>query len=390
MTPAPRTANRRALELVAEHDLPWIDDLLRQVHALVGKPWRDAVAILLDTPSSARPRLRVAAIDAMRFLLIPPREALRGTHVRRALLGAPTLDPLARAARIDQTATSLRTSPEHLMQILWTDLAKQRVVELGRTLTAREIAAEANVRLIQRIIGRCFELRLLVRGDATAIVRAATVRGLLATLTTDHSLGAPPIVGADPVTELAISGPLTVFHRTTVYGRTLCALVRHLSTCRSFVLDARCDLGYGPTVFHIESPVILPPAPEERSVTSTERRFEKDLRKLAPAWTVERTPSAYILRQGAHRWWVEIIGYWTAEYLTAKLASHTGNVILCIDAARSLAPDALPAEARIVRYEGHVPVKDIVAILDRKLDEGPEPRGEVAEERGLRLDGHPA
>ncbi len=363
--PAPRTASRRALELVAEPDLPWIEDLLRQVAALVGKPWRDAVAILLDTPSPARPRLRVAAIDAMRFLLIPPREALRGTHVRRELFGAPALDPATRTSRIDQAAASLRTSPEHLMQILWTDLAKQRIVELGRSITAHEIAAEANVRLIQRIAGKSFELRLLVRGDATPIVRAAAVRGLLATshLTTEPPPANPTLV-ADPVTELAISGPLAVFHRTTVYGRTLCALVRNLSACRRFVLDARCDLGYGPTVFRIESPVILPPPPTEHSVTPTERRFEKDLAKLAPAWTVERTPTAYILRKGEHLWTIEIVGYWTAAYLTGKLASHTGNVILCIDAARSLSADAVPAEARIVRYEGRVPVKDVVAILE--------------------------
>lgn len=363
--PAPRTANRRALELITEHDLPWIDELLVHLHGLVGKPWRDAVAILLDTPSSARPRLRVAAIDAMRFLLIPRREALRGTHVRKELLGAPALDPATRTARIDQAASALRTSPEHLMQILWTDLAKQRVVELARSISAREIAAEANVRLIQRIIGRSFELRLAVRGDATAIVRAAAVRGLLASTVVSAPLVASPPPSADSTTELTISGPLAVFHRTMVYGRTLCALVRHLSACRRFVLDARCDLGYGPTVFRIESPVILPPPPTERTVTPTERKFEKDLAKHAPGWSVESTPTAYILRKGDQMWCIEIVGYWTAEYLTAKLASHTGNVILCIDASRSLSKDTLPAEARIVRYEGRVPIQDVVAILER-------------------------
>jgi predicted nuclease of restriction endonuclease-like RecB superfamily len=338
----------------------------------------------------------------MRFLLIPPRESLRGTHVRSALLGVPALDPDARTARIHQVAAELRTSPEHMLQIMWTDLAKQRVVELPRAITAREVAAEANVRLIQRIFARSFELRLAVRDDATAILRAAAVRGLLATsqlatnpstgtnpsTSTNPTHGASPTRGANPTranpaptanpmpiaspslvadstTELTISGPLTVFHRTTVYGRTLCALVRHLSASRRFTLDARCDLGYGPTVFRIESPVILPPPPTERAVTPTERKFEKDLAKLAPAWTVERTPTAYVLRKDNQTWHVEIVGYWTAEYLTTKLASHTGNVILCIDAARSLSKGELPAEARIVRFEGRVPVKDVVALIER-------------------------
>jgi predicted nuclease of restriction endonuclease-like RecB superfamily len=347
---------RRHLDLLTEADLPWIGELVHRLAPLAGRPWREASEALAEVPCAARPRHRAAVLESMRFLLVPTRERIRGTHVRRELFGAPALDAAARTARIEQAATSLGISPEHLLRILWTDLAKQRVVEVARPLAPREVAAEANVRLIQRIVGRCYELRLQIRGDATTLVRAAAVRGLL---TSSAPAGPHDNAGG---TELVISGPLTVFHHTTVYGRTLCALVRHLSATPRFVLDARCDLGYGPVVFRVEAPVILPPPPAAQTVTPTERALEKDLARDAPDWTVERTPTAYVLRRGDATWRVEVVGYWTVEYIAGKLASQA-DLIVCFDGARSLGQEELPAHPRVVRFERRVPIPDLLAII---------------------------
>jgi hypothetical protein len=64
------------------------------------------------------------------------------------------------------------------------------------------------------------------------------------------------------------------------------------------------------------------------------------------------------------RWLLEIVGYWTADYVARKLARYQSaqlsNLILCIDEQRNCANADLPALARIVRFRRRV---DPAAVL---------------------------
>lgn len=68
------------------------------------------------------------------------------------------------------------------------------------------------------------------------------------------------------------------------------------------------------------------------------------------------------------RWWVEIIGFWTSDYLKHKLATYRAarlpRVILCIDAKRLIEERELPVDARIVRFTKSIPVDQILGIID--------------------------
>lgn len=180
-----------------------------------------------------------------------------------------------------------------------------------------------------------------------------------------------------------MSGPLALFHRTTVYGRALGSIVPHLAWCENFTLDARCDLGGGPGSFRLQPPLLLPPATRPaRHDSALEARFELEMARAAPTWRVLREPSA--VDAGAHlvfpdfelehrvetgrRWWVEIVGYWTSDYLAHKLATYRAaqlrHVILCVDATRSVAEHELPRDARVVRFKKRVPVEEVFAIIE--------------------------
>jgi hypothetical protein len=67
-------------------------------------------------------------------------------------------------------------------------------------------------------------------------------------------------------------------------------------------------------------------------------------------------------------WWLEIIGFWTSDYIQHKLATYRAarlpRVILCIDAKRSIDERQLPANARIVRFTKSIPVDQILGIID--------------------------
>jgi predicted nuclease of restriction endonuclease-like RecB superfamily len=293
--------------------------------------------------------------------------------VRGALFGMAAVGDGVRDSRIAAVAQAMKTTSEALILDLWRDLPAERAVALPDGRPAElAIAAQANLRIIQRALLRCYELRLEVRGNARSIVRTAAVRGLLAVARRQNDRIA-----------LHISGPLALFHRTTVYGRALGSLIPHLAWCEQFTLEARCDLGNGPAMFRLQSPLLLPPAARPKRHDSVlEARFEREMARCAPGWRVLREPSA--VDAGTHlvfpdleiehrvapdrRWWVEIVGYWTIEYLMYKLASYRAanlpRVILCIDAKRSLTEHELPRDTRLVLFEKRVPVEQILAIIE--------------------------
>lgn len=69
----------------------------------------------------------------------------------------------------------------------------------------------------------------------------------------------------------------------------------------------------------------------------------------------------------ARRWLLEIVGFWTAEYVIRKLARYRSaqlsNLILCIDEERTCANTDLPANARVVRFRRRVDPAAVLAII---------------------------
>jgi predicted nuclease of restriction endonuclease-like RecB superfamily len=365
------------LQLIDEHDTPWIAALIDELESAVGHPWRQLLERIERLPLRVSAARRAAVVQALRHSL-GGREAgsLKAANVRRHVLGRAALDQLSRTDRISAAATALEVTPEQVEQSIWSDLPGERLVLMPRGRPAElAVAATANLAIIQRTLLRCHQLRLQLTGNARSVVRTAAVRGLLATARRRGE-----------AVELDISGPLALFHRTTVYGRALGSLVPHLAWCERFLLDACCDLGRGAASLRLQPPILLPPSRAPKRFDSRiEARFARDMAKHAPAWRVLREPSA--IDAGTHlafpdfmlehreqpelRWWVEIVGFWTSEYLAQKLATYRAarlsQVILCIDAKRTVDDSSLPIDARIIRFDKHVPVGEVVEIIEGSL-----------------------
>jgi len=366
------------LQLLDETDTPWIAALIDELEAAVGRPWRELLERIARLPVRTAVARSAAVIEALRRTLGGrERGALKAADVRRRLFGRAALDRVTRDHRLAAVASDLAVPVAEIELAIWADLPGERVVVMpdGRP-SELAIAAAANLAIIQRALLRCHELRLELSGNARTIVRTAAVRGLLATA----RMGGEAVV-------LEISGPLALFHGTTVYGRALGSIAPHLAWCEQFVLDARCDLGRGPVALRIRPPILLPPGrPPKRYDSALEQRFARDMAKQAPHWRVIREPSA--VAAGTHlafpdfllehrdapdrRWWLEIVGFWTSDYLVHKLSTYRDarlpRVILCIDAKRMIDDRELPVDARIVRYTKRVPADQVVAIVDGVRD----------------------
>ena len=383
----------RPLQLLDVDDLTWISRLTDLVARLEGQPWRVALDAIesgqWNAPAAAAGtagrdareisarRLAAATAALRRLLAARPQAADLARKARSLLLGVPALDDATRASRVASVATALDVTPAALERVLWADVPRERPIELthGRPL-AGEVAALANVGLLQRALARAHSLELVIRGDASPILRGCAARGLIATASErDAAAGARETV-------LDITGPLALCHGTAVYGRALGNLVPLLASCETFALTIRAEARGRRYELRVDSPALLP-ATAPRSWPLVER-LATDLERLAAPVGVQVRRSPPVLVQttgnggalvcpdlgielGERVVWVEIVGFWTPEYLARKLARYRAvgadDVVLCVDSSRACDDDDPPAGACVVRFQRRVHAEALLQLL---------------------------
>lgn len=339
------------IELVTDTDLLWIEHAIDIVCRNVGKPWRVALEQLADLQRAepATQRRFTAVVGAIqRVLGGRERNTKIAQKTRGIVLGHPALTGEERQARIDHAALVLGLSTRQVEMLLWADLPRERPVEMpGGRPDELDVAAFANVTLIQRALRRAQSLVLSIAGDPGPLVRAAMARGLLVT------------ARAGERCVLEIVGPLALCHNTSVYGRALSDLVPLLAELQAWALEIRVELPLAKYSLHASSPVLLPAPPARLVATPAPvMRLARGLRRLEPTLVTETNPPVIrrgmtmvwpdlVLDTGWHRTYVELVGFWTREYLERKLAAYRDlglDVVLCVDTARAGASEPPPSD----------------------------------------------
>ncbi len=352
-------------------DHPWLRALLEEYRSLAGDPRRTLEERLReplrDRSLEGRRRMASHVLDRLcrdrRVAAVDPR------LVRAAVfLAAARLDD--REEALASAATELGVAAGRLVDDLFADLPGERRVEPPPAeLSPGELALRTNLALAQGLLFRAARVEIEAYGNARVLVRHAKLRGLLCTVR-------PRAGESDAV--LVLSGPFSIFRRTLLYGKALASLVPLLSWCARFRLRADCDLGGERALFELFSADPIFPGSEPRPFDSrVEERFARDFRRIAPDWEIVREPEPveaegtlvfpdFALQHRhdpARRWLLEIVGFWTPEYLTAKLArlraAGIPNLILAIDEELDCSGEALPPNAAVVRYRRRVDARAV-------------------------------
>ena len=361
---------------LGEHDHPWVRALLEEHERFIGRPERELEARLREPlPCESPPRKRRHAIAVLarvrrthRKAAVPPRRA-------RALVFAEAArTPVPPDVVLSTVAASLGVSTGQLRDSLFADLPGDRLIAApAQPLSPGDLVLRANLALAQALLFRATAVRIEAEGNTRALVRHAKLRGLICTVAER-----PGPAGA----ALELSGPFALFRHTRLYGRALGELVPLLAWCRRFRLRADCvfegrqltlELGTGDPIF---------PADEPRRYDSRlEERFAREFRRLAPDWDVLREPepvtagdtlifpdfALHHRHDAARRWLVEIVGFWTPDYVARKLAlyrsARLSNLILCIHEARNCAAADLPPGALVVRFRRRLDAATVLRLV---------------------------
>jgi hypothetical protein len=238
-------------------------------------------------------------------------------------------------------------TPTELLETAFSDLPMERkLVRLPEGLTPERISLNANLSLAQGLIARSSEVEIRAEGDIRRVVRQAKLRQLIvqAQITNEKSDRSPI---------LRISGPLSLFGHTTIYGRALSELVPLLSWCNRYTLSAITRIRGKDSCFQIRSGDPILPATEPKHFDSLlEQRFTRDFLAETTDWDIIREPEPFQIHPSSgsmifpdflirHRranqlqCYLEIVGYWTEDYLLKKVeglrTAAIRNLILCID-----------------------------------------------------------
>lgn len=364
---------------LTEADFPWLRILLEEYARFVGRKrgeWkiRSGEGLPMEAP---RQKLQTALRVLERLSQDQPGSLVPARQVRARLFREGTARN-DRTSAIQATASALGLPPHAVMDALFSDLPNERLLlPLAESLSPAQLALCCNEVLVASLLGRALRVRVVAHGQVRAVVRHAKLMGLLCHAT--------PGENKDELA-LEISGPFALFRHTRIYARALASLVPRLAWCHAYRLEAECVLGDGMQVGHLVLATGDPIAPARELPpfdSKTEERFAKAFGKLAPEWDLVREPEAVPLGTGLifpdfelrHRatgrsWLLEIVGYWTAEYVQRKLAAlreaKLDRLIVCLDVERSCSDAVLPAHAHVVRFRRKVDAREVLALIERE------------------------
>jgi uncharacterized protein len=354
-------------------DQVWLRALIEEFDRFAGRPERELRQRLAEPLPLPSPLLQRRAATAVLSRLwrsqvqapLPPREIRRAVFDEMAAEGGSRTEVLMRVGkRLELPAAVLAAA-------LFADLPGERIVMSPKAVpTPSEALQNINLTLAQAMLFRATSVRVRAEGGVRPLVRLAKLRGLICTVSTPPGESAP---------RLEVSGPYALFRRTLLYGRALAAIVPPLVASGRFSLQAACVVRGQALDFALATgdPVSAPESGRHFD-SQLEERFVRDFRKVAPDWDVIREPEPvragaglvfpdFLLRHRGdptRRFLVEIVGFWTREYLEKKFAAlrkaNVENLILCVDAERGCSEGDLPLGARVVRFKRKI---DPVAVL---------------------------
>ncbi len=366
---------------LTERDHTWLRALLDEHARFEGQKRSELAARLQEPLPSPAPKAKLCV--AARVLESMNRDraesAISPPEARRRVFRGAADARGDRESILQKVGDEVNVTPAELESALFADLrGERRVPALPATLSPSSLALRANLAIVSSLLRRAATIRITAFGNTRAVVRHARLLGLICSVqktsraaprraandVSTNRLGMmPPSDDAMSGAVIDVSGPLALFHHTEVYGRALASLVPRLGWCNEFELVAQCALGQGKhlSTFELRSGDPIATGDElSRYDSRVEERFARDLRRAAPAWDLIREPKPVdaggvlmfpdfelLHRHGPkRRWLLEIVGFWTAEYLKEKLArlraAGLANLILCIDARRQCHDAELP------------------------------------------------
>lgn len=368
-------------------DEPWLRELVHEASAAGGRPASEVDERIVEIVApvarrhGAGRRLveAVWTVERRRWSLrtaapVPPRT------IRRIVFELAA--ERSREEALATAAAELGLDIAQIEALLFADRPRAKLLVAPVDLANTSGLADAyNLAVAEALLGRATEVACVVRANLRRVVGYAKLLGLM--MTFDEA--------DDGAATMTLSGPMALFHDTVKYGNALARWFPALVATPGWSLRANVVLSGETLRFDLgaESPLprthTLPRAHDSR----LESKLEVDLRRMASPWRIEREVAVvrvaprhdgrpkllfpdFALSSERGRVLVEVVGYWTKDYLEDKRAMMNAArvpLVMCVD-ERHADPD-LAADPRVVLFKKRVDVAALLRACERALESRP-------------------
>lgn len=363
-------------------DEPWLRELVAEAAAAAGRRARDVDEHLVEHVARfARPhgvsRRLVEAVWTIERRRWKTRidAPVAPARIRRTLFRLASTR--AREEALEGAAAMLGIDASRVDEWLFSDRASAKIlVAPDRAATAPELVDRYNLSLVQALLCRATDIRAVARAHLRRVVMFAKLLGLML-LFEETREG----------TAMTLSGPLALFHDTTKYGHALARWIPALVTTPGWSVSANLVLSGQKLRFELDASAPIPRthAMSKPHDSRLEAQLERDLRALGSSWRIEREAAVlritgsdgtqrlvfpdFALVRDDERVLVEVVGYWTPEYLERKLElldATDARLLLCVDEQHiERLDDARLTDPRVVTFKKRMDASSVLIAASR-------------------------
>ncbi len=272
----------------------------------------------------------------------------------------------------ERAARKLSVEPDVLEKALWADMEENLIIREFQTITPEDLLRQYNLSLTQTLLFRATGMEIQIEENYQQVFRKIKQQGLMYSIQDGR---------------IYLDGPVSLFKLTERYGTALAKLLPTIMRCSKWSLKGSIlrKTMQGKRIYDFTLDDSRQIFAEETSDSETfDSAIEKGFSLLGfNGWSVRREPA--VLKAGQYAFipdfslernnttvYVEIMGFWTPEYLKNKiqkvnLLNEKENLILLVDKNLACSGSDFRID-NLIFYDGKIPYLEILKIL-RKYEE---------------------
>ncbi|XES78395.1 MAG: DUF790 family protein [Candidatus Bathyarchaeia archaeon] len=292
---------------------------------------------------------------------------------------ATTLEKRQRILEVVASETALST--EIIEEQLYADLDSELILEKFEKPSALELLQQYNLSLAQTLLFDCTELSFKASGNWQRLFYFVKKLGLIYEVSRDGDFW------------VKIDGPASLFKLTKRYGSNIAKLLPVVIANQEWAISAKILWEYTNEIcsFKMESTkhssLLRKPNLQQVTYDSTgEESFANQFEAVKTGWTLKREPEPVLagnqvivpdfsLEKAGLKVYLEIVGFWTEEYLRRKadkLKQVDVKMILLVNEALSCekltALEKRP-QLHFIYYRGKISLAPILRYLHAAFEE---------------------
>jgi hypothetical protein len=342
------------------------------------------------------------------------------------------LSPAERKEALQKAAKKLSVSVRELEKALWADLEENQVVKSFLPLSPAELIRQYNISLTQTLFFRALDLDIWIKGDFQKLLWKILRSGLMYSLEdTDEDKDEQDREKEEPekkpiekledkpeelkAVHLHLDGPASLFRISERYGNSFAKIFPDLLRSKGWRLKAgilhkgyqgkrivEFTLDDSEEAFKLTPKAALYPETLSQALQINEEKGEYQARIQETdaegavydstleqmfgslslgSWKIKREPTIlkagkqafipdFALQRDSIKVYLEIVGFWTPEYLEKKiekLKQVKEPVILLIDRKLKCSEKDFPSQ-EVIFFDRKIPANEVMQIL-RKYEE---------------------